>query len=490
MFVSTLVLCYSIATITSGVAARMNSATTPKHIVLISLDTLRGDCVAADGTKGHYLPSDIKNSIIFNRTFLDELAGKSMHYRRCFSAAPYTTASHASVFTGMFPLHHGLYEYYNASVGSKTIFEQAKDLNRHVVFKTDFPVILGKTLGFTRGVDDYVVEDDKRCLELLESHKNDQTLDFVHFGGIHYPYGFHTEKISGAVYPQKVASLEHELGIVAAVLPADQMDETFRDNADKDLLYRYKNIIETLYAQKNYIRLTELYVEGISYFVEHRFKPFFEKLLSIYDINETKIYIFGDHGEEWSPSSEGHYKTLSRGVLNVPLLVYGSGVDKGQIDSHVRTVDIGASVFADLGATNQELDGLTLPTVQTNHLATDYRIAVAQTWLGIGKNVLKKHIDDAQKLGRVEKDIATLKRGETVITADHQLLRLYNKDGQKTFDALLDLESGIETSNESEQRKIEAWLLAYNLSRNSEAGPTISIDDDMKELLRLQGYNV
>src|SRR5690606_8582932 len=116
----------------------------------------------------------------------------------------YTTASHASVFTGLFPLRHGLYEYYNSKIDQKTVFEYAKDHGRKVTFKTDFPIILGKPLGFTRGVDKYIVEDDEECLTELEKNKYDHTLDFIHFGGIHYPYGFHTLQIAGDDYRQKV----------------------------------------------------------------------------------------------------------------------------------------------------------------------------------------------------------------------------------------------------------------------------------------------
>ena len=52
----------------------------------------------------------------------------------------------------------------------------------------------------------------------------------------------------------------------------DVLDETFRDAKDTELLLRYKYIVQKLYAEAKYDDLFELYVEGINYFMEHRFK--------------------------------------------------------------------------------------------------------------------------------------------------------------------------------------------------------------------------
>ena len=78
------------------------------------------------------------------------------YYNNCFSAAPYTSASHAAYFTGLWPRHNGIYEFFNRKLIASTIFEHAKNQGYITIFQTDFPVILGKYLGFTTGIDHFL----------------------------------------------------------------------------------------------------------------------------------------------------------------------------------------------------------------------------------------------------------------------------------------------------------------------------------------------
>lgn len=458
----------------------------PKHIVLISIDTLRGDCVGVN--KYQYLPKELQGKFAQSTNYLDKLAERGAHFAKCFSAAPYTTASHASTFTGYFPLHHGLFEYYNAEIKRQTIFEAGKEAKRKTAFQTDFPLILGDVLGFTRGVDAYFVEDEYAALADLKRSLSQSTLSFFHFGGVHYPYGFHKLRFGGQDYKDKVVQLEREEGLDGSVLPVDQFDETHRDGEDKELLFRYKKIIEKLYTDGNYEKLTKLYIDGIDYFVEQRFRPFMEELLATIDLSESVVFIFGDHGEEWSPSSEGHYKTLSYGVLNVPLLVLGQDIPACVVDDMVRTVDIGATVLAMLrGTAAPGLDGVCLDLKRPERV-TPGLVAYAQTWLGIGKDALLKHMERALADGKVKKDITTVKRGESVIRNGLQLLRLYSKESRKTFDELLSY--GFGQPAMSEYEALSSMLATYNASKPKAQAPQLTPDDEIKEQLRLLGYKL
>src|SRR5215510_12472331 len=85
------------------------------HVVLISLDTLRSDAMGATSGKGwpdkYGLPEQAHSTRI-----LDELARKGLFFPTTLSSAPYTSASHASFFTGQWPLRHGVYEFFNRSL--------------------------------------------------------------------------------------------------------------------------------------------------------------------------------------------------------------------------------------------------------------------------------------------------------------------------------------------------------------------------------------
>ena len=317
-----------------------------QHIILISIDNLRADCINASPRAKEYL-SKYQANISLSTGVLDEILKSGLYFNNCFSAAPYTSASHAAYFTGMWPLNNGLYEFYNRRLKQPTIFEYAKDQGYKTIFQTDFPIILGESLGFTKGVDYYFVEDENKAFEELENNSQDCTLSFFHFGAVHYPYGFHTLKFGGDNYVRKVLSLENKYQISdnERQMPEDILSETFRGKKDAELLLRYKYIVfEKLYKQKMYTDLFDLYLEGINYFFEHRFNSFLTKIQDFIDSNDAILFIFSDHGEDWDMFSEGHHNSLSDGVLRVPLLAYGRQVKPRIEERLIRTIDLAPTI--------------------------------------------------------------------------------------------------------------------------------------------------
>ena len=67
------------------------------NVVLVVLDTLRKDVVSAYGGGGM-------------SPHLDKLASDGVVYRNCVASSPWTTPSHASLFTGLLPSKHGVHE--------------------------------------------------------------------------------------------------------------------------------------------------------------------------------------------------------------------------------------------------------------------------------------------------------------------------------------------------------------------------------------------
>lgn len=455
------------------------------HIVLISLDNLRGDCIGKNKYK--YLPKEIRFKYQDKKNYLDKLAEKGLHFTKCFTAAPYTTASHASILTGFYPKNHGLYEYYNSEIKKNTLFEYAKRSGWKTMLHTDFPIILNKALGFERGVDRYLIENEKEALKIINNNVHNKTLSLIHFGGIHYPYGFHKIKFGGENYRKKVENLEREEKINHS-LPKDQLDETFRNEEDTNLLLRYKNIIESLYKKKDYRKLTLLYLEGIDYFITNRFKPFFEELLQILNNEKCLIVIFGDHGEEWSETSEGHYKSLSYGVLNVPLLFLGKKITPKVVYDNVRTIDIVPTLIKFIDPLNKEIfDGTAISFQNLRILKSEKRISIAQTWLGFGKDNLKKHISRTVKDGKIKRKMKTIKRGESSIIEDFQFLKYFDKTSEVTFNEFLSysprrISKGIKAM-------LKNSLIEYNKVLKQEK-KILKIDKKIKEELQLLGYKI
>jgi arylsulfatase A-like enzyme len=96
--VAIIAVCVSIATATCArrSANTAPATTTPPSIILIVIDTLRADYLAAYGFDGPTSPN------------LDALAAESVVFERCSSQAPWTTPSMASVMTSLYPEAHGV----------------------------------------------------------------------------------------------------------------------------------------------------------------------------------------------------------------------------------------------------------------------------------------------------------------------------------------------------------------------------------------------
>lgn len=328
-------------------------------VILISIDTLRFDVIG--GAKQRLWPDKYRLSRLQPQTrALDRLERRGATFAHCVSAAPYTSASHATYFTGLWPAKHGVYEFFNRQLSANTIFGAARRLGYRTVFKTDFPVILGPYLGFNRDADEFIVENDEAALRSIAGAP--RVFAFLHFGGVHIPYGFHNVRYGGETYRKKVAELERQVG-VAPEAPGDQLVETFRSPEDMELLVRYKAIVQALYAAKEYDQLFSLYLDGVDYFMRERFDPLMDRLGDLLSGRRALIVLFGDHGEEYDDDAFGHFNSLAEGVLRVPLVIVGEGIQARCIRERTRTVDVAPTVLEAIGAPVAErahLDGMSM----------------------------------------------------------------------------------------------------------------------------------
>jgi choline-sulfatase len=349
------------------------------QIVLISLDTLRSDCVSISPYR--LWPTKYPELNWPGAPELDSLAVSGAFFPWTISAAPYTSASHASILTGRWPAHHGVYEFFRQGLCSPTVFTRAKGAGYATLLKVDFPVILGSALGFDRDVDRYLIEEDDAALRLIASAE--KALSVVHFGGIHIPYGFHNIRFGREAYREKVRELERELP-PDTPLSRDSLTETFRNPEDADLLSRYKRVVGHFYHTGQYGRLFSLYLEGVEYFCHNRLAPFLARLMEALRGKRWLLVVFGDHGEEYDERSYGHFDSLAEGVLRVPTIMAGSDVIPGIRHDRIRTIDIGATVLHAIGDrayARRMVDGISLLDTIHGGAAPEPQIAFSQAYI-------------------------------------------------------------------------------------------------------------
>ncbi len=68
----------------------------PWNVLFITVDTLRADRLGAYGYAGARTPN------------MDRLAREGVLFEACISPTPLTLPSHTSLFSGTYPLHHGV----------------------------------------------------------------------------------------------------------------------------------------------------------------------------------------------------------------------------------------------------------------------------------------------------------------------------------------------------------------------------------------------
>ena len=349
------------------------------HIILISIDTLRADGIAANPLQ--LWPHEYDLSYTLRTPVLDELAGQGAFFANTITAAPYTSASHASLLTGLWPPHHGAREFFGSRLSAPTLFTGAKRRGYRTILKTDFPVMLGAPLGFVTDVDQYIVEDDDSFVSALS--EAGRSCSLLHFGSVHIPYGFHNTRFGGSDYLDKVEALEAELGQGGRAAPADVLNETYRTAEDLDLLLRYKRAIVALYADRRYDRLFRLYLEGIERFCRTRLGPVLDRLREATANKRTLLVLFGDHGEAYNDETYGHFNSVDEGVLRVPLLFWGDDIEPGLFTSRVRTIDLVPTLYDLLGwgALAAGLDGTSLSGAVRGGSLTGPRRAHSQAFV-------------------------------------------------------------------------------------------------------------
>lgn len=136
-------LC-SIAVLNGGCGAPSRAGNAKKlNVILLSLDTVRADCLGAYGSASRSTPC------------IDALAKRSTVYLDALASSPWTLPSHASMFTGLYPSNHGAHcQRVPFTDDMQTIAERlAAEGYETLSFNGGGNV--GATLGFDRGFARY-----------------------------------------------------------------------------------------------------------------------------------------------------------------------------------------------------------------------------------------------------------------------------------------------------------------------------------------------
>jgi arylsulfatase A-like enzyme len=171
---------------TARVLGRSVAGDAPASLLLVVVDTLRADALGAYGSS--------------NRTpVVDDLAARGVRFARARSTIPITGPSHASLFTGLLPMEHGVHNNaQHLGADLPTLAEVLRASGRRTAGVISLGV-LQREFGFDRGFDVYgdafsrdwlkdAVEVTDEALEAARRLSGLPYFLFVHYSDPHEPY--------------------------------------------------------------------------------------------------------------------------------------------------------------------------------------------------------------------------------------------------------------------------------------------------------------
>lgn len=436
-------------------------------VVLVSIDCLRNELFSK---RLNMLPNFLTNS--------------HLKHLECVTAAPYTTTSHASIFTGLYPNKHQLLHYFGRRLNLTNIFEILSSSNIYTTCSVDFPFLFDHKFGLTRSIKNFFRHNESDALaDTIE--KKQCTFSFFHFADVHWPYGFHLQHCPSRI-PELKDFIQEKFNSIGMSSP-DRLPYVPSESGSlgeiRNLEGAYNRLIGQFYKRKLYKDLTDWYEEGYDVFLEGRFTSFCQQLANWCSIrgNDYIIFIFGDHGEDWSETTYGHYNSCTQHVSEVPLFIASNRqLNFKHITSKTKTVDIFPTVldFFGINIDEKSIDGQSL--FSTRYIEQP---AITQSWICDYQELVDR-MQHSEATGALPKtEINSWLHCERVVSDIYSLDRYYERKGRgvrKEFSPI--------TIPEEIKSTLSIILDDYNALIKDNSSRIM--EDSMIEEFRNQGYLV
>jgi len=307
----------------------------PRHVVVISMDTVRADAL---GTHGG--PAQTPN--------IDKFASTAVVFENHMSAAPSTLSSHTSLMTGQYPHKHGiprnahriddanvmLAEVLDAAGFETAAFLGAMPLGEHANFLQGFDHV---DADFRRPRETRVYEQAERSGDLvtdaalgwLETAPDERLFLFVHYFDAHQPYESTDDETSGSM--KSVYRLRRQLG------------------EGKPAAAALSEALKPLY-----------WAEIAS--VDREVGRLLDGLRSKGIADDALIVLTADHGESYAEHGEywDHGNRVYDQTVHTPLMIKSPETTARRIAPPVSAVDVFPTVVDVLRLAPMDVDGRSL----------------------------------------------------------------------------------------------------------------------------------
>lgn len=436
------------------------------QIILISVDSLRGDFFDLCGTFGIELKT------------LSALRKVSIFFPNTFVQTSYTLPSHATMFTGLYPFNHGLrgHRGFKLKKGITTLLDILKEKKIHTALFLGQEII-SEQLGY-KNINLVGKPSLPRIDNKISEWRDKDFFIFIHYWGTHIPY-----------LPPPFTSVNN---LAFNLLTVMQLRGYLSDYLYQNLMFRTSikgvHILRSNLWQNriNYVRkkmlfgevekVKQSYVRSILLF-DKFLTGIIERLKSRGIFNEVRIILTGDHGECFNEHGEfsseqieymhGHF--LFNNVLRVPTFLKLKNDRKLCAATLIQTVDIFPTILDlfEINAEGREMDGVSLLKSNQKNMPTVY----FETLLG-----------DTRKAG--------------IIFDNLKIIRDLKTGRDYVFDLIkdsLEMNNLVEKSKEQRYnitKKFEEFVLKNNISFEKKTGDDEITEEDkeFQDRLRALGY--
>ena len=367
-----------------------------RNVLLIVVDTARAKSFSSLGNKINTTPA------------MDAFGREGMYFTRCISPAPWTTPSHASIFTGKYPSEHGTYGrniHFNSQGNLASEFKKAG----YKTFGISANRLVSSINGFQRGFDDFLdpwtpfkenplreeldVNDSRAAehsfmdkLSILFS-KEGLNAHFKRKFGVNQNARYSTNRAIRYVKRLFESVKEPKFMFVNIMQPhekynpppqyVEKLGHTYENITWPSFLGHYAGTDEIDEHTRQALR--SLY-EGELCYTDEKIHDLLEWMRKKKYLDNTMVIITSDHGEHIGEHDHfAHFFSLYNELLHVPLIVYHPDhLGVGRKDGLIQTHDIYRTLLeSELGLTDKFRE-VNSEYEQVNIFSSERRKAVSQ----------------------------------------------------------------------------------------------------------------
>ena len=323
--------------------ARPNSAPGGVNLLLLTIDTIRGDSFGVCGDPSARTP------------YLDRLARRSLQFPLCVAPAPWTLPSLASLLTGRYPGEHKVLEALTAPPDSiRSLAEVLSQQGRNTAGFVSNPWLATGSLA--RGFGTFDVAERLECYRELSSTRLYRALSKVLLRARRLDRG---ERITARGLRWIDGAARQDAPWFAWLHyfdphlpnwpepPLDRLTGPPPRHVDASITVEQIRAGEYSGGEEGREEIERLY-QGEVTATDHAVGRVLRHLEAGGLFDRTVVVVTGDHGEEfWEHGDYGHGHAMYDEVVCVPLLLSAPQVERGRIDARMaRVVDLAPTLLS------------------------------------------------------------------------------------------------------------------------------------------------